>query len=227
MAKAQTNTTPATTAPEGGALVSIQDRIKARIANVDRTTAGMGTQKINLAVTGFTLPNGNQSAGPLNCIVVDYINVNAWYEKAYVKGSIDAPDCTAIAREISEMVPDQSLEKVQAASCESCPKNEWGSKGAGKECRNGIMLAVLPEDFDDSSELLTINVSPKGIKSWSKLVHLLKETGKDPAEIVTSISLVPGLTYPQLEFKALGPNNNLEGLNPFLPLADALLKPTK
>ena len=205
-------------------LVSVQERIRKRIENMDKTTGQVGGKNISTKGSKFTLPDGTTSDGPLNCVIVDYINNNAWYKEAYVEGGpITPPDCFSVGREIDSLVPHPTVEEPVNADCKTCEKNEYGSRGRGKECSNNVKLAILPENFKKDSEVYTIKVAPKGLKAWTEYVRTLEQRGVDPVQVVTSISFVPGLAFPQLKFKALGGNDQLDEVGPFMPSADILL----
>jgi hypothetical protein len=204
-------------------MVSIQERIKSRLAKVNETTTAPASSKISTKGMMFTLPDGKSSAGPLNCVVLDYTNMNTYYEAAYVEGQYAEPDCMAVGREIKSMAPSDTVTNKQSDACDICPKNEFGSKGRGKACQNKVLLAILPEDFTEESEVYSITVSATGLKDWSSYVRQLQSQGIDPMEVVTSLSFKEGVTYPSLKFRAIGTNARLEDVSPFLPKADTLL----
>lgn len=216
---------PVDEAPKGTAVVSIQDRIKQRLAKVNQTTAQPGSKRISVKGSKFRLPDGTTSDGPLNCVIVDYTNSNVWYEADWVEGTVTPPDCFSIGKIIDELSPHPSVEKPVNADCATCPKNQYGSRGRGKECDNTVLLAILPEGFTEESEVLTIKVAPKGLKDWGQYVRTLQQQGVDPVQVITSISFVPGMSYPQLKFRALGGNDMLEEVGKFMASADALLQP--
>jgi len=219
-AKAKEKETPD---ESGTAVVSIQDRIKQRLASVNETTAQAGSMKISLKGSKFRLPDGNTSDGPLNCIIVDYTNTNIWYEEDFQDGTITPPDCWSIGKVINDMKPHVSVEKPINADCATCPKNQYGSKGRGKECSNKVLLAILPEGFTNESEVYTLQIAPKGLKSWGAYVRTLQSQGVDPVQVVTSISFEPNQSFPQLKFRHLGGNEQLENVGKFMASADALL----
>ena len=207
----------------GKEVVSLQDRIQQRLAKVNETTTSPGSSKISVKGSMFTLPDGKASKGPLNCIILDYINQNAWYENDFVEGQFALPDCSAMGREIKTMAPSDDVEKKQSDTCDTCPKNEFGSKGRGKACQNGVLLAIVPEEFNDETEVFTIRVSATGLKDWAKYVRELSEVGNDPIQMITSLSFKDGLAYPSLKFHALKPHGKLDELARFMPSADTLL----
>jgi len=210
--------------PIGTAIVSIQERIKQRLAKVNQTTAQPGSKRISVKGSKFRLPDGTASDGPLNCVIMDYTNSNVWYKDDWVEGTVTPPDCFSIGKIIDELTPHSSVEKPVNAVCSSCPKNQYGSRGRGKECDNTVLLAILPEGFTEESEVLTLKVAPKGLKDWGQYVRTLQQQGVDPVQVITSISFVPGMSYPQLKFRALGGNAKFEDVGPFMASADALLQ---
>jgi hypothetical protein len=219
-------TKPATKPPVeevGKAVVSVQERIAQRLADVNKSTPTAGTKRISVKGSKFKLPNGTKSDGPLNCIIVDYTNNNAWYESDYEEGTVTPPDCFAVGKIISDMAPHASVEKPVSKTCADCPKNEFGSRGRGKACDNSVLIALLPEGFDDEAEVLTLKVAPKGLKDWGQYVRTLQAQAIDPIQVVTSISFVEGVSFPQLKFRSLGGNDNLENVGQHMPAADALL----
>ena len=204
-------------------VVSVQERIKSRLANINETTQQASGQNISLKGRIFRLPDGKTSPGPLNCIIVDYVNKNMWYEADYIDGEFSAPNCYAIGREIKTMAPSSAVEKPVAESCIDCDYNQFGSKGRGKMCGNNVLLAILPEDFTEDSELLTLKISPTGLKAWTNYVRNLSAQGVDPVQVVTSLSFEEGLSYPSVRFKEIGGNKLVDKVGSFLPTADVLL----
>jgi hypothetical protein len=207
----------------GSAVVSVQERIAQRLADVNKTTAAPGSKRISVKGSKFKLPDGTKSDGPLNCIIVDYTNSNVWYEADYSEDVITPPDCFSIGKIITDLTPHSSVEKPINADCATCPKNEFGSKGRGKECDNTVLIALLPEGFNDESEVLTIKVAPKGLKAWGEYVRTLQAQAIDPIQVVTSISFKDGVSFPQLVFRHLGGNESLDNVGKHMPAADALL----
>ena len=204
-------------------LVSVQDRIRSRLANIDSSTQQVSGQNISCKGKVFRLPTGQTSPGPMNCIIVDYINKNMWYKDQYVEGEFAEPDCFAVGRDIASMVPAETVKEPIHAMCDSCPKNKFGTKGRGKECGNNVLLAVLSEDFSADTELYAIKVSPTALSEWTKYVRSLAIAQVDPSQVITSLSFEEKLGYPSLRFKQLGPNTKVDELSAFIPKADILL----
>lgn len=204
-------------------LTAVEQRIKNRLANVDKSTQQPGGQNISVKGSTFKLPSGATSQGPLNCVILDYTNKNMHYPDDYVEGEFTEPTCWATNSVLKDMAPPEAVAKPINATCPDCPYNQFGSKGRGKMCSNNVVLAVLPDDFTDESDVLTIRVAATGIQGWSKYVRELSAMSVDPVQAVTSISFKPGLAYPCLQFKHIGGNERLSDIGPFMPQADALL----
>jgi len=204
-------------------LSAVEQRIKDRLANVENSTQQSTGNNISVKGSTFRLPSGATSQGPLNCIVLDYVNKNMHYPDTYVEGEFSEPTCYAIGRNIKDMVPSEAITAPINSHCHDCELNQFGSKGRGKACSNNVLLAVLPDDFTEDSEVLTIKVAAKGLKGWANYVRELKALNVDPAQVVTSLSFAPGLAYPCLTFKHIGGNERLDEVGPFLVKADLLL----
>jgi hypothetical protein len=96
------------------------------------------------------LVDANQDPIPaIEVVIVKASTVisKTWYEKGYVEGSIEAPDCLSS----NGVTPDVSAPKKQATTCALCPRNAWGSQikqdgsaGKGKACSDTKRLAVVP-----------------------------------------------------------------------------------
>jgi len=207
----------------GTDLQSVQERIRNRLAKINETTQQISGQNISTKGKVFRLPDGKTSQGPLNCIIVDYVNKNMYYKEAYVEGEFAEPDCYAVGREIKLLRPSENAQDPQNEVCEDCPHNQFGSKGRGKACANNVLLAILPEDFTEDSEIYTLKVSATGLKHWTKYVRDLSNADVDPIQVVTSISMDPDLAYPSLRFKQLGGNKLFDEIGGFISKADTLL----
>ena len=192
------------------AILSVKERIEQRLANVAKSTTAPSSKRISTQGGVFTLPDGTKSPGPLNCIVLDYINTNSYYDTPYNATDIKPPACWAVGRILEEMRPDDSIENPVNGQCAGCPNNEFGSAGRGKACTNNVQLAIVPEEFNEDSDILTLKISPTGITPWSTYVRSLANAGVDVSQVVTSIAFKEGVSYPTLTFKNVGGNNRVD-----------------
>ena len=205
-------------------LTSVQARIQKRLENINESTQQAAGNNISVKGQIFKLPDGKTSPGPLNCYIIDYINKNMYYPDTYVEGEFSEPICWAVHRIIKRMVPSKQGSAIQHTDCPTCEQNKFGSKGRGKACSNNVLLAILPVDFDpEEDEVLTIKVSATALKGWSNYVRDLQSMGKDPVEVVTSLTFKKGLSYPSLVFAQAGLNAKLSSIEPFMSQAEMLL----
>lgn len=211
-------------------LTSVESAIAKRIANVAQTTEAPTNKRISTKGGVFTLPGGETNKGPIHSVVVDSIRQNNYYTAAYNPNELAPPDCFSIGRNIDEMTPSPNAKDPQFDGlCKDCPKNQFGSTtngGKGKACTNNLNLALLPEEFDDNSDLLLIRVAPTGLTSWNKHVRALASKSLDPIQVVTEIAFNPDVSYPTLIFKADAPidPDKLSTLAPFMQSAQQMLE---
>lgn len=189
--------------------VNIEDQIKKQLQAQKSQLGALPSNKIQLKDKKFTLPDGQSSNGPLECIVLDFAWDMVHYAGVYNSNNPQKPNCFAVGRESpdsGELKPHESVEKPQHDNCKDCPKNEWGSSpvGKGKACKNQRRLIVVPPNFDESTEPMTMYVSPAGLKNFDKYVSRLSaEHGLLPVQVVTEISFDADKSYPLLMFKML------------------------
>jgi len=186
--------------------VNIEDQIKKQLQEQKGQLGALPSNKIQLKNKEFTLPDGQKSSGPLECIILDFAWFMVHYPGVYNSNNPQQPDCFAVGRENPEggnLGPHESAAKPYHSDCKDCPKNEWGSapSGKGKACKNQRRLIVVPPNFDESTEPMTMYVSPGGLKNFDKYVSRLNnEHGVLPVQVVTAISFDADQTYPLLKF---------------------------
>lgn len=209
---------PATTAstavavkkPSGGNIVSIQEALKAQAAGLNDRTELPGGNKIKLEPGLFKLPDGTDTAGPLELVIVDFTTVHRFYPSKFDRNNIVPPACFALGPNPKQMTPSKNSPERQADSCQGCPNNEFGSDGDGKACKNGRLLAVLPPDADEDTPLWLLEVSPTAIKGFDSYVQSVARTfGMPPIAVVTSVSLDDTVAYAKLKFDDPQPNEQL------------------
>ena len=207
------------------ALESIQEKIKAELANQPNTVAPPSGRNISTRGKVFTLPDGTSSQGPLQAVILDHRNFNRYYTKPYDPQNPAPPDCFAISKELTTMAPHEDAAEKQAKSCAECPMNQFGSaaNGKGKACRNTVRLAVAAADATANSEPMILTVSPTGLKSWHSMVNTLGATGLLPIQVVTEIAFDANAPYPTLTFTAGQAHEDLETFWQLRDKAQALL----
>ena len=197
--------------------VNIEDLIKKELAQQNKQIGALPSNKIQLKEKEFTLPDGQSNPGPLEVVVLDFVWFMAHYPGVYNANSPQQPNCFAVGRDkpdSGKLIPHESIKQPQGKTCQpdDCPKNRWKSSptGDGKACKNQRRLIVVPPDFDDDTEVMTIYVSPSGLKHWDAYVTRLKnEHGILPVQAITAISFDTAKTYPLLMFKFLRKHNEL------------------
>jgi hypothetical protein len=154
-------------------------------------------------------PDGD---GPRNSIDVVLLAASqsiskVWYEKQYVEGSSEAPDCFSP----NGVVPDASSKKKQSNACASCPQNSWGSKitPAGKKakaCQDSKRVAVSPlgdirnEAFGGP---MMLRVPAASLGEFAKYGDGLDGQGYRYYAVGTKMSFDPNEAYPKLVFEPI------------------------
>lgn len=197
--------------PSSGAVVSIQDQLKAQVAAMnERIQPGTGN-KIRLAKGKFVLPDGTETSDPMELVIVDFLAVHKFYEGAFDPKNPAPPACFAIGSNPRALVPSDNSPNKQASDCSGCPMNEFGSAGTGKACKNSRVLAVLPPDAEADTDLWLLEVSPTGLKGFDGYVAgVTRMFQLPPVGVVTTVALDPSVDYPKLMFSNPQPNGNLE-----------------
>lgn len=206
----KTSTAVAVKKPASGAIVSIQEQLRAQAAAAASKIAPAGGNKIRYSKGKFVLPNGSE-AETLDLVVVDFASMNTYYENGYDKDNIVPPNCFAIHPEPKGMIPSANSPDKQCDDCGSCPMNAFGSAGAAKACKNTRLLAVLPPDADADTPMWVLSVPPSAIKGFDGYVgSVLRTFQMPPVAVVTTVSLDPNEDYFKPLFGDARPNDNLE-----------------
>ena len=90
--------------------------------------------------------------------------------------------------------------------------NQFGSSptGGGKACKNTRLLAVLPPDADDETEIWTLKVSPTALKNFDGFVASVNRAFQlPPVGVVVTVGFSDAKDYPSLEFTNPQPNDNV------------------
>jgi len=186
--------------------VNIEDAIKRQLQEQKGQLGALPSNKIGLKNKEFTLPDGQKSNGPLECIVLDFAWFMVHYPGIYNSNNPQQPNCFATGRENPEggdLRAHETVKKPQGKNCKDCDKNQWGSAptGKGKACKNQRRLIVVPPNFDETTDPMTVYVSPGGLKNWDKYVSRLNnEQGILPVQAITAISFDEDQSYPLLKF---------------------------
>ena len=147
--------------------------------------------------------------------------VKAWYEKGYSAGAKEPPTCASD----DGMAPSSWVQKPQSQTCQSCPKNKFGSATSPngkptKACRDskrawvkiapGNLMVMAPgqppapypggdKPFLDRT-LFGLNITVASLKNWSEHGKKLLALGQGPAVCVTRL-IMQGGDFPWLDFQ--------------------------
>ena len=159
---------------------------------------------------------------PASMVAGIFLNYNkarsrAYFEGAYEEGKSSAPTCWSH----DGVVPHESVQNKQAATCAICPQSAKGSKitDAGKEVtacaqfkrvafvplqntKHPMLLLKLPQTsiWDKDAE----EWAAKGWYAFDQYVDMLHRRGiKHTASVVTKIRFDPRTAYPKLLFGPL------------------------
>ena len=211
--KKTTSTAVAVKKNTSTAVVNIQDMLRKQAeANASRVEPGSGKSIRIGQDKSFTLPDGTKTRESLQLVVVDFVSRNEYYEGAYNKDDITPPNCFAIHPEPKQLAPSDNSPDKQADSCADCPMNQFGSAptGAGKACKNTRVLAVMPPDADDDTEIWTLKVSPTAIKAFDGFVAGVNRAFQlPPVGVVVTVGFSDAKDFPSLEFTDPQLNENV------------------
>lgn len=204
-------TTTAVAVKKSSNIVAIQESLKNTVASLAERIQPGGGNKIRLSKDKqFVLPDGTKTEGPLELVIVDFVATNSFYEGKFDSNNPSPPGCFAVGTNIRAMVPVKDSPSIQHDNCAECPMNAWGSDGAGKACKNGRRLAVLPPDADADTPIWILDVSPTALKEFDGYVAgVVRTFGMPPIAVVTQVSMDDQAEYQRLVFSDPKPNENL------------------
>ena len=191
--------------------MSWRERMQAvavKTAEAEKPQGGFISFKSGRMSIGDTAIPGDK----MQCIIVDYLFHNKYYDTPYNAKVSTPPACYAFSREELDLEPDD-CEDPQSDSCAECPQNEWGSAGEGKRgkaCTNSRRLFLLAGDaLNDPSKIgkldfFQCDLPPTSVKNFSKFVNEDLPPGLPPFAFVVEMSVKPHPTSLfQVHFKPL------------------------
>lgn len=195
------------------AVTNIMDTLRKQAeTNASRIEPG-GGKSIRIGQDkSFTLPDGTKTREALQLVVVDFVSRNEYYEGTYNPNEITPPACFAIHPEPKQLAPSDNSPDKQSDVCLGCPMNEFGSSptGGGKACKNTRLLAVLPPDADEDTEIWTLKVSPTALKAFDGFVASVNRVFQlPPIGVIVTVGFNPTKDFPSLEFTDPQPNDNV------------------
>ena len=209
-------------------MVSVATRLKADLVR-NRIILPASSSKFITAEAGkFILPSG-QSNTTISGIIIDFRRVYTYYKAAFNPKIKAKPECFAIGMdELADMRPNAAAPKPHCGEfCGSCPHNQWKSaSGGGKRCKNAMRLAILPPNNLDANALLILTLPPTTLRNFTAYNTALANDGYHTAQIVSTISFDPDVTYSKFMFEKSGMTPDIELLNAALIAAPDLLEST-
>lgn len=211
-AAASASTTVAIVKKNAGAVVDIRAKLAAEIADMASRVGAPGGDAIKVTQDKkFEFPDGTKHNGPIKLVIVDFVSANSFYDGPYDKDNISPPACFSIGTNPTQLVPSENSPLKQSNGCAACPMNQFGSAGAGKACKNGRVLAVLPPGADADTPLWILKVSPTALKAYDAYVTgVARQFQLPPVGVITEVSFDDNVTYASLRFGNPEPNDNLE-----------------
>lgn len=185
---------------------NIRAQLAAEVADIQKRIGVPAGNRIKVTQKKtFRLPTGEESAGPFQAVILDFVSANYFYPGVYDPEDITPPDCFAIGTEVATMAPhaDVPADKKQAETCAVCPNNQFGSalRGKGKACSNCYVLALLPANATEDSPIMTLRVSPTGLRAFDTYVGSIQRSfGTPPVGVITSIGFDPVPDFPSVRF---------------------------
>ena len=192
----------------GKALTNVDKELALEAAAIAETISAPSSNKIKTRDKVFKLPDGLILQAPLQCVIVDYISRNTYYDGPYNEADPQDPVCWAINKRPADLAPGSDVKKPKSKTCDTCEYDEFGSSptGGGKACKNSRILAILLPSMDDE-KMYTIEASPTAIKAFDAYVGVVaKLFTSTPVKVLTEISFHPEKTYSSLMFGNPQPN---------------------
>lgn len=130
---------------------------------------------------------------------------NYYGGQSYQEGVDQIPICYSA----DGVTPDAGCEQPQSSHCATCPHNQFGTArnqdgtiGKGKACRDFKRVYVLPYD-SPTGEPYELRVPPTSFKNMQSYGGQLAKAGAEPFEVVTVLNFTAD-TSPVLTFNCWG-----------------------
>lgn len=166
-------------------------KIQADIAEQAAMVVPSTTNKIRLnSESGkkFVFPDKSE-VGEFEGIVVDFATAQILYDGPYIPGQFNTILCYAAATKPVDLAPYEGVTAPQAENCKSCTKSKFGANNEKPECGLRKLLAILPTDADDASDLLILDLPVLAAKAYDKYAQsVLVAEGKPQYAVVTKFS---------------------------------------
>lgn len=133
--------------------------------------------------------------------------IKTWYKDGYKSGAKEPPTCSSD----DGIAPAPWVNDKQSASCQTCPKNAFGSATSPngkptKACRDSkriwLKLSESDQPFSERT-MYGLNVTVASLKAFSEHGRKLASLGQGPAVAITRLKMLD-MEYPQLDFEIAG-----------------------
>lgn len=205
-AKAASKTAVATRKTGVPVSADLMAKIQADIAEQASMVVPSTTNKIRLnSESGkkFVFPDKSEVA-EFEGIVVDFATAQVLYDGAYVPGTFNTILCYAAATKPVDLAPYEGVTQPQAENCKSCTKSKFGPNSEKPECGLRKLLAILPTDADDASDLLILDLPVLAAKAYDKYAQsVLVAEGKPQYAVVTKFSFDQTVKFDSPRFEMI------------------------
>jgi len=189
-------------------MATVDEQMAADAAAIADKIGAAETNKIRTGEKTFTMPDGFQTADPIELVVIGFTSMNKFYDVPYNEDNPTPPACFAIGDNPKQLVPSKNSPAAESKACEGCPNNEFGSAGAGKACKNSRLLIVMQPNADpEEGELMTLEVSPTALKAYDGYVaSIAKQYNAPPVKVITLVGMNETKKHTCLTFQFSAPN---------------------
>jgi len=144
----------------------------------------------------FEMPDGKKVEG-FSGVIIDASRANSWWEVSFDEGGGgNIPDCFSL----DGIVPSHDSDKKQSDDCATCPRNQYGSDGRGKACKNMKRLFIV---VDGENFPYRLTVPPSNIKGIDKYITFLSSKGIPYQLARTNFTLVEETNKDNIEYSKI------------------------
>lgn len=195
----------------GKALIPWEQEMAADAKKQTAAPVAGGGDRTFISLKGGVMMYGDQRVkeNKLDCIVLDFAYVNAYYDKPFNPKAPASPACYAIGRDKGELAPHKDAEDKQNDQCAGCEMNEFGSAPdgrRGKACKNGLRLVLMSaSDLSgdiEKADVAYLNVPVTSVKAFGAFMReeLADEKGDIARPIYSVVTEIECEPHPDWQF---------------------------
>lgn len=165
----------------------------------ERSTTGAAFMSTKGGILSY---QGNPIAGnSLEVVIIASPVERLYYASRYDPTKPAGPACFALSTQSSGIKPSAMSPEPQCATCQGCPKDEWGSSptgGKGKACRETRRILMVTADSCASpetvatAEVAALRPPVTSLKGYATYLQTVATATRRPlAAVVTRLSVVP------------------------------------